>query len=148
MASESGVIGGIAERYATALYELADESKSLDAVADEVGGLARLIAEHDDLAKLVRSPLISRRDKKAAMAAVLEEAGVLELVRRFVAVVAANGRLFALGPIIDAFLAELARRRGEVLARVTSARPLNDGQRSAVMDVLRRMGGDKVTMDV
>ena len=63
-------------------------------------------------------------------------------------IVARNGRLFALTAIIDAFLAELARRRGEVPARVSVARPLNAEQEVAVIEILRKMGGQKVIMDV
>ena len=148
MASDLSVVGGIAARYATALYELADDAESLDQVAQEVQGLKVSITDHADLAKLVASPLIASADKERAMAALLERAGVSQLTQRFVAVVARNGRLFALTAMIDAFLAELARRRGEVQARVIAARPLNDTQTGAVMDILKRIGGAKVTMDV
>ena len=50
--------------------------------------------------------------------------------------------------MIDAFLAELARRRGEVTAEVTSAAPLGDEQQKALAAVLRKEYGDKVQMDV
>lgn len=148
MPSLSGVIGGLAERYATALYELADEAKCLDTVADEVTGLRGLITGDPVLAKLVRSPLIAASDKQLAMAAILQRAGAGDLVQRFVAVVARNGRLFVLPAIIDGYLAELARRRGEVRAQVSAAQPLTDAQSTAVQDILRQIGGQKVTMDV
>ena len=47
---------GLAGRYATALYELADETKSLDAVAADLTTLRQLIIDSDDLSRLVRSP--------------------------------------------------------------------------------------------
>lgn len=148
MASKLTAVGPIAERYAAALYELADEGNSLDAVAGELTGLRALITENADLEKLVRSPLIASREKVAAMSAILDRVGTSTLVSNFVAVVTRNGRLFALTAIIDAFLAELARRRGEVRARVTAARPLNDSQTESVMEILRKMGGEKVAMDI
>jgi F-type H+-transporting ATPase subunit delta len=141
-------VGGIAGRYATAIYELADEAKALDDVARELTDLRDLIAANEALSKLVRSPLITIKKKQAAMAAILEKAGASVLVARFIAVIAQNGRLFATTEIINAFLAELARRRGEVKATVTAARTLNENQTQTVMEILRQMGGDKVTMDV
>ena len=62
--------------------------------------------------------MIGRDDQQRAMAAVLEQTGVSDLTRRFVGLVTANRRLFAIGAMIEAFLAELARRRGEVTAEV------------------------------
>jgi F-type H+-transporting ATPase subunit delta len=147
VATNSSVIGGIAGRYAAALYELADENKALDAVASDLSGLKALIAESADLAKLVQSPLIDRDDKAAAMNAVLEQAGVDDLTRRFIGVVARNNRLFALPGMIDAFLAELAERRGEVTAEVASARPLNETQLASITETLRSALGGRVAIE-
>ena len=48
MAAKSGALGGLVERYAAALYELADEAKSLDAVADDLSQLAELMRRDPD----------------------------------------------------------------------------------------------------
>jgi F-type H+-transporting ATPase subunit delta len=82
------------------------------------------------------------------MSAILDKAGVGELTRRFVLVVARNRRLFALAQMIDAYLAELARRRGEVTAQVVAARELSDTQRNALVEALRGMVGGKVKVDL
>lgn len=148
MATDQSVVGDIAERYALALYELADESRGLDAVAGDLTSLKALIGESADLRKLMNSPVIDRDDKIAAVARVLEQGGAGDLTRRFVGIVARNDRLFALPRMIDAFLAELARRRGEITAEVTSARPLKDDQLQALADSLRGKLGGKVAVEV
>jgi ATP synthase, F1 delta subunit len=73
---------------------------------------------------------------------------VSDLVRRFVALVAENRRLFALGGMIDAYLGELARRRGEVTATVPRRWPLSDAQTAAVTEALKRAVGGKVAVDL
>jgi len=148
VASDTSGIAGIAGRYAAALYDLADERKDLDAVAEGLVPLKTMIEESEDLRRLIRSPLIDRRSQKAAIDAVLEKAETPELVRRFVAVVADNRRLFALPAMIDAYRRLLAERRGEVTAEVTSAAPLSDGQVSALTEVLRQKMGAKVAVDL
>jgi F-type H+-transporting ATPase subunit delta len=130
------------------LFELADEKRQLDPVADDLRGLQALIAESEDLRRLIRSPVLSRDDQGRAMRAILERAGTGDLVRRFVGLVAANRRLFVLPAMIGEFLAQLARRRGEVRAEVTAARPLGDRQRQALAEVLRRSVGGAVAIDV
>lgn len=141
------MVGDIAERYGLALYELADEAKCLDEVADDLTALRELIAESDDLDKLLRSPLIERDDKAKAITAILERGGANALTRRFAGVVAANNRLFALAAMIEAYLSELARRRGEITAEVTSARALKDEQLAELTESLRAKLGGKVTVD-
>ena len=147
MASESTDTSGIAERYATALYDMADEAKQLDGVADDLRGLKSLLEDSADLRRLVRSPLIGREAQTAAFMAVLEKAGVGDLTRRFVGVVGRNRRLFALGGIVDAYLAMLARRRGEQTAHVSSAAALSDEQLARLAEALRTAVGSKVRVE-
>src|SRR5262245_1457677 len=139
--------GGRAARYAAALFDLADEQKQLDSVAGDLVALRGMMAESGDLRRLVGSPVLSRGDQGRAMAALLGAAGAGDLVRRFIGLVARNRRLFVLPAIIDAYLAQLARRRGEITAHVTSARPLDERQRQAVAEAVQRAVGGKVAVD-
>ena len=139
--------GGLAARYAAALFDLADEQKQLDSVAGDLVALRGMMAESGDLRRLVGSPVLSRGDQGRAMAALLGAAGTGDLVRRFIGLVARNRRLFVLPAIIDAYLAQLARRRGEITAQVTSARPLDERQRQAVAEAVQRAVGGKVAVD-
>ncbi|HLI10469.1 MAG TPA: F0F1 ATP synthase subunit delta [Alphaproteobacteria bacterium] len=147
MASETTGLSGIAGRYASALYELADEGRELDAVAVDLRVLRRLIGESDDLRRLLRSPLISRQDQAKAMEVLLEKAGTGKTVRHFVGVAAQNRRLFLLRGMIDSFLAILAARRGEVTAEITSAAPLAEGQVGALKSQLAKAVGKAVNLD-
>lgn len=148
MASQGTGVSGLAGRYASALFELADENKALDRTATDLAGLKRMLAESPDLARMVRSPVLSRGEQGRAMAAIMEKAGFSDLTRRFIGLVAQNRRLFALTSMIDAFLAELARRRGQMTARVTTARPMSDAQVKALSDALRASMGSKVDVEV
>jgi len=147
LASEATGVSGIAERYATALYELADEAKALDAVAQDLKDLREMLKASDELSRFVRSPLIDRDDQTAGILAVAAQAQVGDLTRRFLGVIGKNRRLFALAAIVDAFLRELAARRGEITASVTSAAPLTDEQVAAVTDALRQAVGGKVVVE-
>jgi len=148
LAADSTRASGLAGRYAAALFELADDKKELDPVAADLRGLREILGGSEDLQRLIRSPLYSREQQGQALTAILAKSGAGDLARRFVLTVAQNRRLFALPQMIDAFLAELARRRGEVTAEVTSAAPLSDTQRGALDKVLRKEYGDKVQMDL
>lgn len=146
MAARGTGPGGLAARYAAALFDLADEKKQLDQVAADLSSLKQAIGGSGDLRRLIRSPVLSRADQARAMAALLDRAGACELVRRFVGLVAQNRRLFVLPDMIDSYLSQLAGRRGEMTAEVVSARPLSDAQRDAVAAALRKAVGGKVAV--
>ena len=137
---------GLAGRYATALYELADEQKALDQVAGDLANLKTAIAENADLQRLIASPLVPRDQQAKAVLAIVEKMGVSDLTRRFVGTVARNRRLFRLPAIIDAYTALLAEHRGEVTATVTSAKPLSAPQAESVNAALRAAVGRKVAV--
>lgn len=145
--SATGIVTGISGRYATALFALAEERGQIDAVAADIGRLKSLLDESADLMRLVRSPLFRRDEQSKAMSAVMELAGLGDLLRRFVGTVAANGRLFALSAMIRDFQALLSRHRGEVVAKVVSATPLSERQMQALSDALRRTAGRAVIVE-
>ena len=136
----------IANRYATALFELADDQSRLDEVAADLTRLVSSIDESQDLQRLVRSPILNRKDQGKAMTSVLEAREVGELTKNFVGLIAQNRRLFALTDMVKGFLDELARRRGEVSAEVTAARSLSESQVAALQESLQRSLGGKVSI--
>lgn len=146
MSSDTTGASGLARRYATALYELAATGDALDAVADDLRGLAAMNKESDDFRRFIRSPVISRAQQGTAMAAIMEHAGATDLAQKFVGLLAANRRLFVLPEIIKAYLALLARQRGEMTAEITSATPLSESQRSNLEKALKKSTGGNITL--
>lgn len=148
LASEGTGVSGLAERYAAALFELADERHALDQVAGDLRELRAMLHDSGDLERLLRSPVLSRDEQGRAIAAVAEKAGLSPLTRDFLGVVAQNRRLFAAPAMIDAYLKKLAERHGEVTAEVTVAQPLDAARQAALTEQLRRAVGARVAIDL
>lgn len=150
VASEATTIasgGGLADRYAAALYAHADDQNALDAVVSEMEALGRLIDESADMRRLLNSPLIDVQHATKAALAVLDSQGFGKAVRDFVGVVAANRRLRVLRDIVGAFSALVAERRGIVTAHVLSAQPLSDLQRQQLRARLIEAGYSNVNIN-
>ena len=140
---------GLAGRYAGALYALAVESGKIDAVVKDMNGVAELVSANQDMRMLVESPAITWAEQTKAVTAVLEKGGADALTVKFVGTVASNGRLHALSRIISAFLAEHARRRGEVSAEVISAIEMDDARRARVEQAVSKLAGsDKLSLSM
>ena len=148
LAAQTSEQGGLAQRYATALLELAEDKHAIDAVAGDLAALGHMIADSSDLQKLITSPLMDRADQSRAIGAVAKAAGFGELTQRFIGLVASNRRLFALPAIIKSFKKMLADKRGEVAAEVTAAHALTDAQKNAVSEAIKRVVGGKVSIDM
>ena len=134
---------GLAGRYATAIFELAQEERAVEAVERDFASLRDLINGSPDLARLVRAPVFSRDVQQKGIDAILRRMEAAPLTVRFVLLIASKRRLFALTDIIAAFNALVAKQRGEVDASVTSARPLGDGEVEELKRVLKaKLGRD------
>lgn len=148
MATDTSGLSGLAGRYAAAVYDIAETAGTLDAVAEDLRSLRRMIEDSVDLRRMIASPVVDRAGQAKAMRALLEAAGANALTLRFVGVVSDNRRLFVLPAIIEAYLRQLAARRGEVVAQVTSAKPLSPAHVDKVTENLRRSLGSKVMVDL
>ncbi len=137
---------GVSGRYATALFEIADESGALEAVEAQLATLGAALTDSDDLRALVASPVYSREEQGRAMSAVCAALGIGAPVAGLVGLMAQNRRLFALADVIRGFGAMLAKRRGVVFAEVRSARPLGPAQRAALQQTLNDVAGATVSL--
>lgn len=144
----SETIGVIAERYATALFELAESQNALDQVAGDLKTLKAMIRESADFCRLLDSPVLSRAEQGKAIIALAQAAKFSALTTNFLGLAAKNRRLFALAGMIEAFLGYLASKRGEVSAKVAAAVPLTDAQLESLVSTLKTTFGGNVAVDV
>ena len=144
----SGPVSGVAERYASALYELVASEKKTSAAEKDLNRLDALLKGSDDLMRLVRSPVFSVEDQQAALKKILAKAKISGLVGNFVNVVAANRRLFVLPDMIRAFRTILADARGEATADVTVAQKLSADQTKQLKTTLKGVVGKDVALNV
>lgn len=148
MASKSTGASGLADRYAAALFELAEQRSALDQIAGDLKSLRAMIESSVDLRRLLSNPVMSRKVQLQAMSALVGKAGFNELTGRFIGVLANNRRLVALSAIIQAFLARLAAKKGEVTAQVATARALSPQQQDALGAALKKAVGGNVALDL
>ena len=148
MAAEDPSVSGVSGRYATALFELARDEKSIDAVKADLDQFAAMLAESDDLKRLVRSPVFSAEAQLRALSAVLDKAGISGISAKFLKVLTANRRLFAVADVIRAFNALVAKFKGEATADVTVAEALSDKNLDALKAALKSVTGKDVVLNM
>jgi ATP synthase, F1 delta subunit len=145
--SESSPVSGVSGRYATALFDLAEEAGQLEAVEGHLGALKQALRESADLHRLVTSPLYGREETGRAILAVADAMGIGAPTKNLLGLMASKRRLFALPDVIDDFDQLLARKRGVLAAEVRSAKPLTKTQRAKLEQTLKSATGRDVKLD-
>jgi F-type H+-transporting ATPase subunit delta len=148
VAAEDPSVSGVSGRYATALFELARDEKSVDAVKADLDRFDALLGDSADLKRLVRSPVFSADTQLKALIAVLDRAGITGIAANFLKVLTRNRRLFAITDVIRAFRALVAKFKGEASADVTVAERLSDRNLDALKTALKSVTGKDVALNV
>lgn len=147
MSEPASISSGIAKRYATAIFEIAQEDGSLDRIAEDARTIRSALDESDAFRDLINSPIYSREAQEAGIAALAERMELSDTVRNTLRLMATKRRLFVLPALVDALQRMIAEARGEVSADVTSARPLGDDQRSRLSETLKSAMGRDVALN-
>ena len=148
MAGENPTVSGVAGRYATALFELARDERSVDTVKADLDRFDAMVAQSTDLARLVRSPVFSAEEQLKALSAILDAAGLSGTAAKFLKVLTVNRRLFSVRDVIKTFGLLVANFKGEATADVTVAEPLSDKNLDALKTALKSVTGQDVSLNV
>jgi F-type H+-transporting ATPase subunit delta len=120
---------GVARRYATAVFQIAQEENDVDGWLRDLRAIRDALQE-PALQAYLDSPSVSTEEKIQAMQNSLRS---LESKRRnFVYLLIQNKRTNAIGDIVAAYEDAVNRARGIVNARVTTAVPLNEREQTLV----------------
>lgn len=148
MSSSGSLTSGVAGRYATALFEIARDGKSLDGLEADVAALKAALAESHDLRGMLNSPVYPRSEQAAAVRALSERMELGTDLANTLGLMANNRRLFVVPQMLTQIEALIADHRGEVTAEVTAARPLSDAQSKELTESLRSSVGRDIKLDV
>jgi len=139
---------GIAQRYATAVFELAKEGKNLKAVEGDLDALEAALADSADFRDLITSPVYTRDEQGAGVGAIAKQMKLSPTVANVLGLMAQKRRLFALPQLVAALRAAIAEDKGEVTAEVTAAKAMTKAQQDNLAKSLKATTGKDVKINV
>ena len=143
MSEPASISQGIAARYATAIFEIAKESKGVAELETGIDALSAALEESAELRDLINSPVYSRDVQGKAIAAVAAKMGLNTVLTNTLSLMAENRRLFVLPQLAQRLRELIAEDKGEVTADVTSAKALTKTQADKLAKTLKaRVGKD------
>ena len=137
-----------ATRYARALLEVSLQDGDPDRVERELGEFAALLDEHPTLGRALFSPAVSPARKRAVVSGIVEQDGALSpIVVRLLRMLAERDRLALVPELLDVYRERLNDHRGIMMARITTATPLDDGRAAAFERALGQATGRQVRIE-
>ncbi len=143
----ASISSGIAQRYATAIFEIARDNNDLDKLETGVADLGAALADSEDLRELIASPVYSRDAQGKAVAAIADKMGLPVVLKNTLGLMAEKRRLFVLPQLISQLEALIAEHKGEVTAEVVSAKALTKTQETKLSKVLSAQVGKDVKLN-
>jgi F-type H+-transporting ATPase subunit delta len=139
---------GVAGRYATALFSLGKEEKTLDRFETDLLGLHDCIEKSKDFQRMIASPVYKRIEQQKAIIAISKKIKCSKNIQNLLNLMAKKRRLFVLPNLIEDFRGLMENERGEVRAEVISARDLTKVQRSELEQKIKSSIGKEIKLNV
>lgn len=137
----------IAERYARAILELADEAGQLAQVSEQIRSMAAAYQESAELRAMTANPAVGPEARDGLLKEVGARVGLSSLSLNAVRLMAQRGRLPVL-PDVATMLGHLADQKAGVLrATVTSAAPLSEDYYRQLASALEQRTQRKVLLE-
>lgn len=134
----------LAQRYASALADVAIEQGTGEQLKSELASFAGLLSESADLRGFLASPAIQWPTKQAVIEKLVARLGASQTLRNFLFVAVQHRRSAMLPQIQQAFEEQLRARLGVAEAQVTSAEELSSEQKTELTRVLERLTGKRI----
>lgn len=146
MSEPASISTGIAARYAAAVFDLAKEGGSIASLEADVDSLDTAVKESADFRTMLASPLFTREEQAAAIAALAAKMNLSALVSNTLALMSQKRRLFVLPQLVAELRDRIAAEKGEITAEVTSAAALTPEQAARLAETLKARAGKDVIL--
>jgi F-type H+-transporting ATPase subunit delta len=147
LSEQASISKGIATRYASALFGLADEQDDLKTLEQNVGILKEFIEKSVDLNRLISSPIYSRGEQQSAITAIARKLDLNSTMTNTLALMAAKRRLFVVPFFLSVLNDLIADSKNEVSAEVVSATSLSKSQLDKLAKTLKANFGKDININ-
>lgn len=139
--------GSIAKRYATALLQVAQEDKKIQAYLEELTRVQQVLADHPQLRNLLGSPVVKSEQKKAIFRDLQGKLSLSPAVTHLLFILVDQDRLGDLPLVILIYRDRADEISGQLRVEVTAAAALG-AQREKLQAILEKHFKKKMLMEV
>ncbi len=137
-----------AKRYGKALLEVSNETNQLDAAIIDAQKMQALIAQSDEVAEILTSPLFTKQQQLAAAEKILNHIEAADAMAGFVKTLCENRRAFIIDRALKSFLNQAEEFKNIQAVIVRSKKPLSEAQQDKLVQALSKQLGKEVRLDL
>ena len=146
MSKSKGFSDTSVNRYSLALYELAEENKSIYEIEEQSSAFINLISRSDDFNSLIKDPTNKKEDLLNVIMKISEQYKLNNLLTKFLSFLTVKRRLFFVEKILKNFIETCSKKRGEIVAKLTAAKELNDNEVNKIKEELTKNFSSKIKL--
>ena len=136
-----------ADRYSLALYELAQESNELDVIENHSSSIVNLIIESENFRSLIKDPTHKKEDLYNILSKISNQYKLNKLLTKFLGFLISQRRFFYIDKILKSFVETCSIKRGELKAKLISAKNLNEKEVNDIKEELAKNFGSKIKLN-
>ena len=147
MSKDTGFSISSAERYSLALFELSEENNLLKQIEEQSLSVLNLIDQSKDFFYLIKDPTTSHEDLSKVINTIAENNKFDNLFRNFLNFLIQKRRFFFIERILKSFIEICSKKRGELTAKLKSAKELSNDEIKKITDELSRNFSSKIKLN-
>ena len=147
MSDKNRLSDSSAKSYSQALYELASEEKKLNDVEEHAISIINLISQSEDFNSLIKDPTNKQDDQINSINIIFERFNLNSLLKKFLNFLVVKRRFFYVEKILKDFVMICSKKRGEISAKLTVAKELNENEINKIKDELSQNFGSNVKLN-
>ena len=136
-----------ANRYALALYELANENSELQVVEKNVNDLLTAYNTCQDLKNYIKNPTQSQSSQLEILNKISTQMNLAKITNLFLSVLVTKRRIFFINKIFINFLSLVSKKKGELKASLISSKNLTSEELENLNKDLSQAMGTAIAFD-
>ena len=133
--------------YSKALYELSTESNVTDEIENQSKSILKALETIKEFNAFIKNPLFKQADQTEMLNAFIKEFDLNLTLGKFLKFLVSKRRLFYLDKILKDFILYCSFKRGEIEAKLISAKELQDDEVEQIKKELFAKFGSKINLD-
>lgn len=147
MSSKKSFSSETANRYALALYEIANEKSELESVEKNVKELLDVYKTSDDLQNFIKNPTQSQSIQLEILNKISIQMSLSIIIKNFLSILVTKRRIFFLNTIFLNFLSLVSKKKGELKAFLISSKKLTNEELKNLSTALSQTVENPVTFN-
>ena len=133
--------------YSQALYELSIETKVLDEIEDQAKSIIKSLETIKEFSTFIKNPLFKQSDQTEILNALIKKFDLNPTLGKFLKFLVSKRRLFYLDKILKDFILYCSFKRGEIEAKLISAKDLKEDEVNNIKNDLFAKFGSKINLN-